>query len=367
MLVVLGACEAHGLVGSNVSAAADDEVGEGTSMPVGEDGPGSGPGSSGGTTGSGTTSTTGIDPVDETTSGVLFDVLFDDVPLVCQAPHSTSCDHLSDDPWHAMGINCPGSVAFETASSGDPSAMAVHEGPLGTHSTFTPREGARMVILSTGRASDVPRTPAELGCTAMCPSTAFDPWSGMHSLPPPIDPRRVSDEVTCAEDPGLVGTGDCSNTIEDQWNQGSGSHDYAEMRFTVQVPGGTSGFTYDFAMFSTEYPVYYQSSFNDMYIAWLESEQWTGNISFDQNGHPISINGVFLDYLDDAPELDGFAMDGHAGTRWLQTVAPVHEGEDIEVIFAIFDQTDASVDTVVLLDNVHWTCTDLPPITQPEG
>jgi hypothetical protein len=115
-----------------------------------------------------------------------------------------------------------------------------------------------------------------------------------------------------------------------------------------------------------------------MYVAWLESEAWTGNISFDELGNPISINGVLMDYLDadsplcerspcEAPELDGFAMDGHAGTRWLETVAPVVPGEEVEVIFAIFDLSDAYFDTVVLLDAVHWGCTDLPPLTQPQG
>lgn len=382
-LVVLCACEAHGLVGSNVSAAAEGEGEEGgTSRPPGSEGPGLDTGTtgrSGGTTGQGTTE---IDSMGATSDEVRFDVYFDDVAEVCLAPYSASCDYLGGDPWNALGLNCPGQMPFEVAYSGHPSAMMVYEGVLGTHGVFSPREGERMVILSTGRAADVPRTHVELGCddAMMCPSSDLDPSTSLSVLPPPIDVHPVSDDQTCAQDPSLVGHGDCSNTLEAEWEAGAQAYDYAELRLKAQVPEDTDGFAYQFAFFSAEYPMFSDdgSPFNDMYIAWLESEAWTGNISFDQYGHPISIDGVFLDYLDAesdrcqtdpcvAPELDGFAMDGHAGTRWLETVAPVLPGEDIEVVFAIFDLSDAQMDTVVLLDNVHWDCTDLPPLTHPEG
>src|SRR5262249_23166673 len=144
----------------------------------------------------------------------------------------------------------------------------------------------------------------------------------------------------CTANPGLVGSGDCSNTIEAQWSQGNGAYDYMEMRFTASVPANTTGFSYDLAMFSTEYPDYYQTQYNDMYIAWLDSENWTGNISFDEMGHPISLNAGFLDYKDapnpydcpapcNAPELQGTAMEGHAGTKWLTTTAGVVPFDDI--------------------------------------
>src|SRR5690606_42121782 len=53
-------------------------------------------------------------------------------------------------------------------------------------------------------------------------------------------------------------------------------------------------FGYNLAFFSTEYPGYYQTGYNDMYVAWLQSEVWTGNISFDEMGNPISLNAGFL-------------------------------------------------------------------------
>ncbi len=376
------ACEVHGLVGSNVTDVVGGTTGD---VVVGStSGSGHVPGSSSSSTGGGTTSAGGeevADSIGGTTETLVFDVGPGDGPEVCLAPLPTVCDYGSDDPWRAMGVGCPGSLDALTQFNGHPGALHVHRGVLGTSGEYSPREGERMVILSSGRAADIPRTPAELGCsTPDCPSTAFDPSGAITSLPAPIDVTPVDDEVTCAQKPMLVGTGDCSNTLGEQWSMGGSAYDYAELRLAAKVPDTADAVMYQFAFFSAEYPGFAQhdSPFNDMYLAWLESEAWTGNISFDALGNPISINGVFLDYLDAdsklcervpcvAPELDGFAMDGHAGTRWLETVAPVVPGEEIELVFAIFDLSDATFDSAVLLDGVRWGCTDLPPLTQPQG
>jgi hypothetical protein len=288
----------------------------------------------------------------------------------CAAPPQVSCDDDDDDPWHAFSLNCPGGPEVEgTINLTGATQIHVHEGNLGTFAPppFPPREGDKFVILSSGNASHLPQA-------GMYASTSIG--FGATPLPAPLQTNAVSATEDCYDNPGLVGTGDCSNTIQAQWEQGSGSYDYAEMRFTTTVPAGTFGFTYDFAMFSTEYPVFYQSSFNDMYIAWLESEQWTGNISFDDMGHPISLNAGFLDYKDapnsydcpapcQAPELAGTAMQGHAGTRWLTTTAGVTPGEEIEVVLGVFDLSDSILDTVIILDNFEWACEGGAPVTIP--
>lgn len=383
-LLLTSACEVHGLVGSNVSTMSAETTGEAPGTSTGDTGVVVGGSSSTGFV----SSSTGfaVDDVDDsaggsTTEEVVFDVSPGDGPEVCLAPLPTACDATSDDPWMAMGVGCPGSVTATRSFAGHPGAVYVHRGMLGTHGEYTPREGERMVILSTGRAADVPQTHEDLGCDpAVCPSTALGNGAPLSALPPPIATSKVDEKLTCVDDPSLVGTGDCSNTLEAQWSAAAGAYDYAELRLATKVPETADAFVYQFAFFSAEYPSFTSqgSPWNDMYVAWLESEAWTGNISFDDHGHPISINGVFLDYIDaesplcerkpcEAPQLDGFAMDGHAGTRWLETVAPVVPGEEIEVIFAIFDVGDAYFDSVVLLDGMHWGCTDLPPLTQPQG
>ena len=291
----------------------------------------------------------------------------------CGAPNPVHCDDEDDDPWHALGLNCNGGPQVNGEYNGDDRSLYVHEGPVGTFNPppFPPREGDKMVILSSG-VSDELLIPGHFATQ----DVAGYVDNGSDVLPEPIVVTKVDEIETCADDSSLIGEGDCSNTIEDQWTQGNGANDYAELRMEVQVPANTTGFSYDLAMFSTEYPNYYQTQFNDMYIAWLESETWTGNISFDEAGNPISLNAGFLDYKDApnpydcpapcvAPELEGTAMVGHAGTKWLTTSASVLPLEDITLVFAVFDLSDGALDTFILLDNWLWNCGGGPPVTVP--
>jgi hypothetical protein len=176
-------------------------------------------------------------------------------------------------------------------------------------------------------------------------------------LPAPIKINPVAGD--CTQNQALVGTGDCSNTINGQYSQGGNAFDYTELRFTLQVPPDVVAFSYDFAFFSTEYPFYYGSQFNDMYVGWLESEKWTGNISFDQQGNPISLNAGFLEFKDDGgnnPVFGSTCMRQHAGTNWLTTKAGVTPGESITVVFAVFDLADPILDSYAFLDNFQWSC-----------
>jgi hypothetical protein len=378
-IAVLGGCGASALVGSNVGhgdggggntsgVAADSTGAASTVVESGEDSHGE---------------THAEDTGSSTTDDVRFDVGFTDVPAACEAPMLQSCDARESGPWHALGLQCPGDAPIEGSYSGDPQAMIVHHGLLGTSGVFAPREGERFVILSTGDASQLAHTPEQLAIdnppcfpAIACPSTAHG-GPAMPGLPPPIDVRRVSDKgLDCTAEPSLVGTGDCSNTLWDQWLDGQSAVDYAELRLSMVAPEDVDGFSYDFAFFSAEYPSFteHETSYNDMYVAWLESEKWTGNISFDEMGNPITANGVFLDYKGpstacpdtcDAPELAGFAMEGHAGTKWLVTNAPVQGGEKLSLVFAIFDMRDGFYDSAVILDNFQWTCSGAPPFTAP--
>jgi hypothetical protein len=354
-----------------------DQDGDDSDVPTSgasSDGSSSGPAGLEGETGetSPLGTSTGIDEIPE--PPIKFDVPYPDgAQYDCGAPLHIECDGPNeDDPWRTIGLNCPTGPEVDGVYNGDPQSLTVHVGDLGTHipAPFPPREGDAFLILSSGIANELTMP----GFFAAADVAGF--LDNGADLPPPLTTMGVSTTEDCNEDPGLVGTGDCSNTIEGQWAQGSGAFDYNELRFTTHVPVETFGFSYDFAMFSTEYPDFYHTVFNDMYVAWLESENWTGNISFDEMGNPISLNAGFLDYKDApnpidcpapcaAPELAGTAMMGHAGTKWLTTSAGVVPGEEIEVVFAIFDLSDPVLDTVVLLDNFQWACEGGPPTTIP--
>lgn len=290
-----------------------------------------------------------------------------DIPEIeCEPWTASPCDALDDDPLHAIGLDCIGGIPAAGGISAHEDAWRVFEGTLG-NGTYPPREGDKFLILSTGRAAQLPLLPEQLNCPLLdCPSTNLG--LVLDELPAPIDTMPVDDELDCFAAPELVGTGDCSNSLGEQWDACSGdtcqAHDYAELRVGLTVPDAQFGFAFDFAFLSVEWPDFDGGGYNDMFVAWLESEQWTGNMSFDAEGNPISINASFLDYQGSA-ELEGFAMAGHGGTRWLTTNVGVHPGDSLVLVLAVFDLADGDNDSAVLLDALRWTCGGASPITQP--
>lgn len=287
----------------------------------------------------------------------------------CEIPEHTPCDGPANTPIvQALGLNCPGDPSVTFATSGAAAGIGTRAS-FGNVGAFPPQEGSKFVVIGSGRVDELDDNTG-LGCNSDL--GAYDPIT----LPSPMVGTNVGAQ-TCAENPGLIGMGDCSNTIESQL---LGSvNDYTELRITASVPMGVNSFSYDLAYFSFEYPDYYLSDFNDMYIGWLESEVWTGNISFDEQGAPISLNAGFLDYRDanplndpdcqggcSAPEIHGTCMEGHAGTKWLTTTAGVKPGETVTIVLGIFDMSDSILDSYAFIDNFAWGCDgDQPPSTTP--
>jgi hypothetical protein len=293
----------------------------------------------------------------------------------CEIPEHEPCDDNTD-PIRAMGLNCPGEHQVNASTEGHPGAIGVRSS-FGGSQAFDPREGQRYAVLGSGFLAELDsETPDADGgmlnhaSPTYCNDDLGAEYDKASILPEPLKTNDVG-AVDCVEDPSLVGTGDCSNTIQGQFEQGSSANDYTEIRFDTIVPGGVTSLSYDFAFMSTEYPFYYGTGFNDMYIGWLDSEAWTGNISFDEQGNPISLNAGFLNFKDDGgvlPAYAGTCMRYHAGTEWLSTTAAVVPGEQITVVFAIFDLSDSILDSYVFLDNFLWGCEgEGRPSTKPVG
>jgi hypothetical protein len=365
--------------GGGIGSSGDGGDG-GTGGGTGDDGDGTG-GSSGGSSSGGGDDDGGDDGGPKFDVGALPDLGGDDTgdcegdECECTIPEHEPCDAGTTNPFHAMGLDCPGELQVNDSTSGPATAIGVRSS-FGTNSTFDPREGEVYAVIGSGLVVELDdETPdSDAGLLGHASPTycnddlgAFDPGQ---TLPPPLKTNNVGAQ-DCAQNPALVGTGDCSNTIQGQFEQGDSANDYVELRFTLTVPPDVLSFSYDFAFFSTEYPYYYGSMFNDMYVGWLESTDWTGNVSFDEQGEPISLNAGFLEFKDDGgnlPEFDGTCMRYHAGTNWLQTTAGVRGNEDITVVFAIFDLSDSILDSYVFLDNWQWGCDPSgKPETLPPG
>lgn len=325
----------------------------------------------------------------------------------CDAPPHTPCDGDPNELARAMGIGCPGEGDFQVQIRGSGRARGTLT-TFGTTDEWDATEGERFAVLGTGYFDDLIPTPsAQWPCNDDVDNVGartIGPHDVELDLPAPIVAKDVG-PVTCEQDPTLVGTGDCSNTLEDEffWTDTTkGAMDYTEIRITTRVPDTASSFSFDLAYFTVEYPQYYQSLFNDLFVGWLESENWTGNVSFDADGNPISLNAAFLEFKDtkkaielndqcgpqfcgvnsgrrdpvcdadpnlcESPELWGTCFAGHAGTSWLTTTAAVEPGEEITLVFAIFDIEDSALDSYVFLDNWRWGCEPRnPPVTLPVG
>jgi hypothetical protein len=223
----------------------------------------------------------------------------------------------------------------------------------------SPREGGRMLGLSSGTA----RGPGDPGF--MSPAAAD---MGTSSGQPPGFP------VESPSCPGVV--------------QLPFANDSAALEITIRVPTNAKGLRFDFDFYTYEFPDYICSTYNDFFVAVVNPPPpgaQSGNISFDGQGNPVSVNNGFLEVCPaqnaggknfpcskGTAELQGTGYDElaesgpHAATGWLVTEAPVTPGSEITIRFAIWDAGDHILDSLVLVDNFTWVESEITkPGTQP--
>lgn len=211
----------------------------------------------------------------------------------------------------------------------------------------TPRGGSRLAALSTGTA----RTPGQSGYRN--PSGQFASFNaGTVSSYPDGFPKNANG---------------CPSF-------GSLAFDSVALSLRIRVPTNAKSFSYNFNFFSTEYPEWVCTAYNDHFVALLTDSTATpinppendDNISFDSNGDPVSVNIAF--FVEPGCEdctssvLSGTGFDGQCwnqscggATNWLYTTAPVVGGEEVTLRFITWDQGDQLWDSTVLLDNFRWS------------
>ncbi len=219
----------------------------------------------------------------------------------------------------------------------------------------TPKAGTTMAELSTGRMRYTgqpdfvtPNGGTSFGTPSSCPATYVAQNGGAL-------PSSAGCNGACAS----------ANTCNDS----------VSLRLEIRTPTNAQSFSYDFRFYSAEFPEWTCTTFNDFYLALLNSIHpgipADTNISFDALGNPVSVNNGFFDAC--APSgcytcplgttpLIGTGMDGGVGggTNWLTTDAPIVPGEIITLSLMTFDVGDNSWDSLVLLDNFRW---NLQPAT----
>jgi hypothetical protein len=161
-------------------------------------------------------------------------------------------------------------------------------------------------------------------------------------------------------------------------------HDGVALAVTIRVPTNAKSFTVQEAFFTYEYPGFICSRYNDSFVIMMTPQPpklTDGNIAFDQDGNPISVNNSFLQVCgctggppcmaggktfkcqqgDTMLLKTGFGTDtafqDHGGTGWLKTTVPVdkYKGKNIQLLFTIWDSSDGVLDSTALIDNFQWS------------
>lgn len=302
---------------------------------------------------------------------------------LCEAPGLLNvCDDKDDvDPFHALGLNCPGApdntlpiknskfmsqkIAY-TVARGFGTAMDPNDPQK---LLFGPREGERLLIVSTGRVGALNDEGVLIESGSQYDNANnFNP-DVPDELPAPMSPL-VGSNGGIGDTPfaGCDLKNDCSDSIFPNWVLGDGDpNDMLFAAFDITVPGGTYGFEFDVAYFSSEYPEFVGDEYNDMFIGWSTSEAYTGNVTFYAE-QPFTVTSLaeameVSGYVGDAPELAGTGFEGHGSTGWTTVSAPAIPGETFTFAIAIMDMGDSSKATAAVLDHWRWSCAGCVPET----
>jgi hypothetical protein len=224
---------------------------------------------------------------------------------------------------------------------GTAETIPVSHGLLDTFGVNKPQEGARVLALSSGSA----RAPGQAGYKNV---SGYD--KGYTSGTPAGYPKE---SPAC---PGVT-TGE--------------AHDGAGLELKIRVPTNAKSFSFQENFFTYEFPTFICSTYNDFYVAMLTpipKGLADGNIAFDQQNNPISVNNSLLQVCQSqtagsknfpcplgAATLNGTGFEGHAATGWLKTQAPAKAGDTITLLFTIWDSGDGVLDSSVLVDKFEWS------------
>jgi hypothetical protein len=308
-----------------------------------------------------------------------------DNPPTCDS--ALAANGTAEDFAKALGICAtPGkdgyglvSAKFTRGPSSNAAPNAAQHGVLPKFGdVLKPREGVSLGVLSTGYAQEFDGAPGvRFGgeSASLSPPSGGKDWMVTGVLPSGF-PKAAQ---------GCM--------------QATDVHDVIDVQLTLKAPQNASGIKFDLNFFSSEWPAYICSRFNDGFIAYLSAKGFNNgtpdNMSFDAMKNPVSVNNGFFDRC--TPNVDtgcapgavpatsqcpggtselggtGFGITdkwcaayqivGAGGnktstaggaTGWLTSSAPVQAGETFTLDLVIWDTGDGILDSSVLLDNFTW-------------
>jgi len=149
------------------------------------------------------------------------------------------------------------------------------------------------------------------------------------------------------------------------------ARDGVALELKIRVPSNAHSFSYQQNFFTHEYPVFICSRYNDFFVTIMDPPPDglpDGNIAFDQDMNPISVNNSLLQVCEPGvhkgkvfpcplgtDSLADTGLENAAATGWLTTSAPVTPGSEITLRFAIWDSGDGNLDSTVLIDDFKFS------------
>jgi hypothetical protein len=223
-------------------------------------------------------------------------------------------------------------------------------------------------------AAITPSSTAQQIATAI--STTGNVTGTFVSKPPSGTPDAVADSgsaltpfPTHGTSYGILTTGDASQAANaPQSNfasasdgggnvRGTSDYDVTILKVDLTAAANQTCLHVDFRFLSEEFPEFVGTSYNDAFIAELDTSNWTtsgstidapNNFAFDPGGDPITINSTGATHMT-AAEAAGTVYDG--ATQPLVAQTPITAGPH-SVYFSIFDAGDQVYDSAVFLDNL---------------
>ena len=248
-------------------------------------------------------------------------------------------------------------------AAGDPPNPMSHGLLTNFGANVFPREGTNLVAISSGVARGEP---------GMAPP----PGQGMSPAGADMCTYSLAPQGFPIDFPSCPGT---ATALDKNVNDGMA------LQLEIKVPTNANSCSFDVNFYTYEFPNYICSQYNDFFVALLRSQHpntpANGNVSFDSQGNPLSVNAGFLEVCSGpttaggkqfncaygTDELAGTGFEPGAATSWLKTTFSVVPGETIGLRFAVWDVGDHILDSTVLLDNFRCGPEggDEPPETIP--
>lgn len=163
----------------------------------------------------------------------------------------------------------------------------------------------------------------------------FTSGTAMNAMPPNNAPNTTANN-------NLPGDPLCNAMIP-----GYMSFDATKLTVVFELAPGFTGISFKSIFGSEEYPEYVNTTYNDVYGAYLDGVQ----VAFDANGNPITINGPFFNSVNVVkPPANGLEYDGSTDllTTLAQTAPGVHTLE-----LVICDAGDRNYDSGVLITGLN--------------